>query len=153
MKLFTNSITNLGHISGYKHKKICSILLGLIANLSVSGGLDSTWIIRAVCMLMDFLFLAQYESHTSDTLSLLQDCLARFHENKQVFIDLGVWETFKFPKLHSLTHYALLIQLFGTIDNYNMEQTECLHIDLTKDAYCATNHKNKYAQMIKWLKC
>jgi hypothetical protein len=100
---------------------------------------------------MDFLFLAQYESHTSDTLSLLQDCLARFHKNKQVFIDLGVWETFKFPKLHSLTHYTSSIQLFGTTDNYNTEQTERLHIDLTKDAYHATNCKNEYAQMTKWL--
>jgi Plavaka transposase len=151
VKLFTNGITNLGRISGHEHKKICSILLGLIADLPVPGGLDSTRIIRAVRALMDFLFLAQYESHTSDTLSLLQDCLARFHENKQVFIDLGVRETFEFPKLHSLTHYASSIQLFGTTDNYNTEQTERLHIDLTKDAYRATNRKNEYAQMTKWL--
>jgi len=97
MKLFTNGITNLGHISGHEHKKMCSILLGVIVDLPVPGGMDSTRIIRAVRALMDFLFQAQYESHTSDTLSLLQECLARFHENKQVFIDLEVRETFELP--------------------------------------------------------
>ena len=54
MKLFTNGITNLGHISGYEHKKICPILLGVIVDLPVPGRMDSTHIIRAVRTLMDF---------------------------------------------------------------------------------------------------
>jgi len=48
-------------------------------------------------------------------------------------------------------HYISSIQLFGTTDNYNTEQSECLHIDLTKDAYHATNHKDEYPQMTAWL--
>ncbi|KAG2743481.1 hypothetical protein P692DRAFT_201886479 [Suillus brevipes Sb2] len=36
-------------------------------------------------------------------------------------------------------------------NNYNTEYTECLHIDLAKDAYCSTNHKNEFAQMTTWL--
>ena len=44
-----------------------------------------------------------------------------------------------------------MITLFGTTDNYNTEQSERLHIDLTKDAYRATNHKDEYAQMTVWL--
>jgi hypothetical protein len=41
--------------------------------------------------------------------------------------------------------------LFGTMDNYNTEQTERLHIDFAKDAYRATNRKNEYMQMTAWL--
>jgi hypothetical protein len=44
-----------------------------------------------------------------------------------------------------------MVQLFGTTNNYTMEYTEQLHIDLAKDAYCATNHKEEYYQMTKWL--
>jgi hypothetical protein len=44
-----------------------------------------------------------------------------------------------------------LIKLFGTTDNYNMQATERLHIDFTKDAYRATNTKDKYPQMTLWL--
>lgn len=43
------------------------------------------------------------------------------------------------------------IKDFGTCDNYNTEYSERLHIDLAKDAYRATNHKDKYAQMTVWL--
>jgi len=39
------------------------------------------------------------------------------------------------------------------MDNYNMEQSKHLHIDMVKDAYCVTNHKDKYSQMMIWLEC
>ena len=138
-------------MSGHEHKKMCSILLGLIINLPVPGGRDLMRLIRAVRALMDFLFLAQYESHTSDTIAELQSCLGRFHENKEVFIDLRARQNFELPKLHSLLHYASSIRLFGTTDNYNTEQMEHLHIDLAKDAYRAMNCKDEFSQMTKWL--
>ena len=74
-----------------------------------------------------------------------------FHENKNVFVDLGVQNHFNVPKIHSLLHHCSSIILFGTTDNYNTEQTEWLHIDFTKDAYCATNHRDVYNQMMTWL--
>jgi len=48
-------------------------------------------------------------------------------------------------------HYGPSITLFGMTDNYNTEQTEHLHIDFTKEAYCATNHKDELPQMTTWL--
>jgi len=45
------------------------------------------------------------------------------------------------------------IKLYGTLDNFNTEYTEQLHIDLTKDTYAATNHKDEYVQMTLWLEC
>jgi hypothetical protein len=36
-------------------------------------------------------------------------------------------------------------------DNFNTEYTERLHIDLAKDAYEATNHKDEFTQMARWL--
>jgi hypothetical protein len=61
-----------------------------------------------------------------------------------VFLNLGASENFNFPKLHSLSHYMSSIQLFGSMDNYNMEQSERLHIDFAKNAYRALNHKDEY---------
>ena len=151
IKPFAKGISTLSRITGREHKRMCSILLGLIIDLPVPGGHDSTRIIRAARALLDFLFLAQYESHTSETISRLQDSLTRFHANKDVFIDLGIREHMSLPKLHSLTHYASSIRLFGSTDNYNTEQSERLHIDLTKDAYRSTNRRNEYSQMTKWL--
>ncbi|KIM35645.1 hypothetical protein M413DRAFT_20740 [Hebeloma cylindrosporum] len=48
-------------------------------------------------------------------------------------------------------HYVDFIKLYGTLDNFNTEYTERLHIDLAKDAYRATNHKDEFTQMTLWL--
>ena len=149
--LFMKGITTLSYISGHEHKKISIILLGLIVDQPVPGGLDSSRVVRATRALLDFAFLAQYKSHTSESISKMQDHLIEFHENKAIFFDLGVRTQFNLPKLHSLSHYKSSISLFGTADNYNTEQSERLHIDLTKDAYRATNHKEEYSQMTTWL--
>ena len=82
---------------------------------------------------------------------MLDDTLSRLHSNKSIFVDLGIRMNFNLPKLHSLCHYIEMVQLFGTTDNYMTEYTEWLHIDLAKDAYRATNHKEEYYQMMKWL--
>ena len=149
--LFTKGITSFARISGHEHKKIFMILLGLIVDQPVPGGLDPSRLLRAVRALMDFIFLAQYKTHTSDTISKMQDHLTQFHDNKAIFVDLGVRKKFNLPKLHSLSHYNSSIRLFGTADGYNTEQSERLHIDLAKDAYRATNHKEEFSQMTKWL--
>jgi hypothetical protein len=89
--------------------------------------------------------------HTSETLAHLENSLQRFHDNKSIFVELGIRDDFNLPKLHSCTHYIMYIKLFGTTDNYNTEYTERLHIDLAKDAYRSTNFKDEFPQMTLWL--
>jgi hypothetical protein len=151
IRLFANGITTLSRVSGQEHKNMCSILLGLVVDLPLPGGQVPSRVIKAVRALLDFIYLAKFSSHTSETLHHLQDSLARFHDNKAVFVDLGTRENFNLPKLHALLHYRPSILLFGTTDNYSTEQTERLHIDFTKNAYRATNHKGEYLQMTTWL--
>ncbi|KAJ7791142.1 hypothetical protein B0H14DRAFT_2275522, partial [Mycena olivaceomarginata] len=115
-------------------------------DIQLPDGLTSTRLIAAV-----HLHLAQYPMHTSETLSKLGDGLRRFHENKSIFVDLSVRANLNLPKLHNCEHYPMYITLFGTTDNCNTEYTERLHIDLTKDAYRATNFKDKFPQMTLWL--
>jgi hypothetical protein len=149
--LFPRGITSLSRVSGKEHKNMCRVLLGLIVDLPLAGGSSSARVLRAVRGLLDFLYLAQLPSQTHDTVSRLERSLVTFHENKDIFMDLGVRRHFNIPKFHSLLHYSSSILLFGTTDNYNTEQTERLHIDFTKDAYRATNHKDEYNQMTTWL--
>ncbi|KAH9037406.1 hypothetical protein EDB83DRAFT_2648142 [Lactarius deliciosus] len=105
----------------------------------------------AVRGLLDFFYLSQYPIQTTESLDALDMALRQFHEEKEVFIELGVQEHFNLPKLHSLAHYWRSITLFGSTNNYNTEQSEWLHIDFTKNAYRATNFKDKYKQMTTWL--
>jgi hypothetical protein len=151
IRSFSKGITSLSRVTGKEHADMCRVLLGLVVDLELPNGTSPIPLISAIRSLLDFLYLAQYPLHTSETLHLLHQSLKRFHENKHVFVHLGICDNFNLPKLHSLTHYVDSIKLFGTTDNYNTEYTERLHIDLAKDAYRATNHKDEYAQMTVWL--
>ena len=151
IKTFPIGLSTLSRVTGKEHKDMCRILLGLIIDLPLPSGQVTSRVIRTVHALLDFLYLAQLPSHTTNTIVRLNKSLAQFHDNKAVFVDLGVREHFNIPKIHSLMHYSTSITLFGTTDNYNTEQTERLHIDFTKDAYRATNHKDEYPQMTTWL--
>ena len=151
--VFPKGITSLARVSGKEHKDMCRILLGLIVGLPLSGGQVPSRVVKAVRAILDFVYLAQFPSHTTNTLRRLQESLQSFHVNKGVFIDLGTREGFNFPKLHSMLHYSSSIMQFGTTDNYNTEQTKRLHIDFTKDAYRSTNRKNEFMQMTTWVEC
>ena len=151
VRLFSNGISSLTQISGSEHREICKQVLGCIIDApGVPAG-----VIRATRSLLDFLEIAQYQSHTEATLGYLSDALDRFHANKNVFINLGARanDDFNLEKLHSLEHYVDSIRLFGTTDNYNTEASERLHIDYAKDAYRATNKKDSdfLENMTRWL--
>ncbi|KIJ67367.1 hypothetical protein HYDPIDRAFT_84908 [Hydnomerulius pinastri MD-312] len=151
VRVFMKGISGLSRVSGTEHDQICRFLLGVIVDIRLPGGASPIRLVRAARGLLDFLYLAQYPCHSDETLGLLDDALTRFHNNKQIFVDLGIRTAFELPKLHSLRHYVYMIQRFGTTDNYTTEYTERLHIDLAKDAYRATNHKDEYVQMTAWL--
>ena len=148
---FSKGITSLSQITGQEHSDICRILLDLIIGMKLPGNRSPVHLLHAVRSILDFLYLAQLLVHTIETLHHLKTVLATFHKNKLIFINLGVHTNFNLPKLHSLQHYISCIELFGTTDNYNTENTERWHIDFAKDAYNAMNHKDEYAQMTLWL--
>ncbi|THU89883.1 hypothetical protein K435DRAFT_821260 [Dendrothele bispora CBS 962.96] len=151
MRQFHKGITTLSRVSGAEHKQMCSFLLGLIIDIPSLSVHQSRKLLTATRSLLDFLYTASFPIHTTETLKSLDESLETFHIHKQIFVDLGAREHFNLPKLHSLAHYSRAIQLYDTTDNYNTETTERLHIDFTKDAYHATNHKDEYAQMTLWL--
>ena len=148
---FLKGISSFSRLTGKEHADMCRILPGLVVDLKLPDGRSPLPLIRSIRSLLDFLYLAQYPLHTHETLRLLRQSLEDFHKHKQIFVDLGIRDNFNLPKLHSLAHYVESIQLFGTTDNYNTEYTERLHIDLAKDAYRATNHRDEYSQMTVWL--
>ncbi|KAJ7340027.1 hypothetical protein DFH08DRAFT_915752 [Mycena albidolilacea] len=150
-RLFLKGITTLSRISGTEHSQICCILLGLIVDLRLPDRQSTARLIRAVRAALDFLYQAQYPMHSTETLQELGDDLQRFHDNKSIFIDLGIRENFNIPKFNNISHYPMFIKLVGILDNCNTEHTERPHIDFAKDVYHATNRKDEYLQMTLWL--
>ncbi|KAJ7252923.1 hypothetical protein C8J57DRAFT_1187466 [Mycena rebaudengoi] len=151
IRLFMGGITNLSRVTGKEHDQISRFLLSLVIDVKLPNYHSTSKLVAAVRGILDFVYLAQYPMHTSETLAHLENALQRFHDNKSIFVDLGIRDEFNLPKLHSCRHYIMYIKLFGTTDNYNTEYTERLHIDLAKDAYRSTNFKDEFPQMTLWL--
>jgi hypothetical protein len=151
IRIFSKGITSLSRVSGEEHANICRILLGLIIDMRTLQGTSAARLVRAIRGILDFLYIAQFPSQTTETLTLLTESLSTFHDNKEVFVELGIRDSFNIPKFHSMQHYVESIKNYGATDNYNTEYTERLHIDLTKDAYNSTNFKDEFTQMTLWL--
>ncbi|RDB21586.1 hypothetical protein Hypma_011245 [Hypsizygus marmoreus] len=147
LRHFKNGISHVSQWTGTEHKEMEKVFLGLVAS-NAHGQ-----VIKAVHALIDFVYYASLQSHTSHTLLALRQALDDFHANKQIFIDLEGRSQlhFNIPKVHSLEHYEYLISLFGSADGFNTESPERLHIDYAKNAYRASNRKDYIAQMTKWL--
>ncbi|TFY64160.1 hypothetical protein EVJ58_g2806 [Rhodofomes roseus] len=150
MRVFHKGISGLSRVTGTEHKQIARFILGVLVDVPLPRS-DSSELISATKALLDFLYVSQYPVHSNMTLDALEHSLSEFHARKGIFVKLGARDHFHIPKLHMLTHYVRAIKYFGTTDNYNTEATERLHIDFAKDAYRATNHKDEFPQMTKWL--
>jgi len=142
---FKNGISSLSQVSGNETKAIAKILLGCLVGIAPKG------VIIACRALLDFIYLAQYKTHDDTTLEYMEDALRLFHKHRAVFINLGIRKDFNIPKFHSLLHYVESIKLFGATDNYNTEMFERLHIDFAKAGWRASNHRDAFPQMMRWI--
>jgi hypothetical protein len=142
---FKNGITGVSQWTGAEHKEMIRSFLGIIA-----GAVDRR-VLCAARALLDFIVYAQYQSHTTESLQQMQQVLENFHATKDVFIELGVRKNFNIPKLHSMLHYVEVIKRLGSLDGFNSEHSEHLHIDNAKRPYRATNRRDYVAQMTQWI--
>ncbi|KIJ29909.1 hypothetical protein M422DRAFT_268575 [Sphaerobolus stellatus SS14] len=131
LRQFKKGISVLKQWTGAEAKHLKKVFLGVLA------GVVDAKAFRATRAIIDFIYYSQFSSHTTKTLQYMEDALIEFHHYKEVFIHYGVREDFNFPKLHSMNHYIPSIITHGTMDGYNTELPERLHINLAKEGYRA----------------
>jgi hypothetical protein len=145
LKHFKSGVSAGSKWTGSEYKQMLRTFQGVIA-----GAVDPR-VSCAIGALLDFITYAQYQSHTTESLSRMEQLLKTFHDAKDVFVELGVREDFNIPKLHSLLHYVNAVKRLGSADGFNTEHSERLHIDFAKDAYTSTNGRNYIKQMTLWI--
>ncbi|CAG8683733.1 2928_t:CDS:2, partial [Acaulospora colombiana] len=139
---------------GREDRELQRVLLAAIAN---APNINNE-IMRALRGLHDFIYLAQYNSHSKATLRYMGQALHAFHLNKQHFIDLGARRGkngplyhFNITKLYALLTYVGHIQEMGACPQYSTEITETCHQTMAKQAYRATNKRDYEKQMCRYL--
>ncbi|KAJ7155306.1 hypothetical protein C8R46DRAFT_1296802, partial [Mycena filopes] len=145
LRHFKKGISSVSQWTGTEHKEMQRVFVGVLA------GAVKAEVLTVVKALIDFIYYAQLQSHTSRTLASLQHALDTFHDHKQVFINLGIRQHFNIPKFHAIQHYVDSIRALGSADGYNTESPERLHIDFAKKAYRASNRRDYVEQMALWL--
>lgn len=146
LQRFKHGISSVTQWTGMEHKEMQKVFVGLLVGAVQPG------VIKVVRAALDFIYYAQFTSHTTETLAAMEAALYKFYDNKDIFVWLGQRDHFNIPKLHSLLHYVTSIMSRGSADGFNTKSPERLHIDYVKDAYRATNKRDYVEQMTTWLK-
>lgn len=145
LRHFKNGISHVSQWTGTEHKEMQKFFVAILA-----GAVDPKVLMVAQAV-VDFVYYSQLQLHTTDSINALRGALKKFHDNKQIFIDLEIREHFNIPKIHSMIHYPEAIWQKGALDGYNTELPERLHIEYAKDAYRAGNRRDYIAHMTHWL--
>jgi len=145
LRHFKKGISLVSQWTGNEFKNMEKVFLGVIA------GTTDEWVVQAVRAVVDFIAYARFEVHTENSLERMDKAWSAIHENKTIFVELDIRENFNIPKLHSIIHYISAIRSHGTLDGYNTESPERLHIDFAKLPFRASNRRDYTAQMATWM--
>ncbi|KAK0243557.1 hypothetical protein EDD85DRAFT_919323 [Armillaria nabsnona] len=126
LRHFKKGISLISQWTGNEYKNMEKVFLSVIAGVADE---EVTWCIRGV---LDFIYYAHYEEHTTESLKKLEDSWRTFHDHKHVLVDQEIRNHFNIPKIHSMAHYASMICSHGSAGGYNTEASERLHIDFAK---------------------
>jgi len=153
---FKHGISHLSQWTGREDRELQRIILAVIAGVPTINERA----MRSLRAFHDFLYLAQYRSHSTTTLRYLDQALATFHSTKSVFISNGarrgkkktrVIPHFNIPKMAGLHMYSYHIPRMGTSIQFSTEITETCHQTMTKAPYKATNCREFFVQMCEYL--
>ena len=140
---FKDGYTKFKQHTGKETKDVLRVFLALVAH-------EGDGLLRAIRALIDFIYLARYDGHSTETLQYLQDALDEFHENKQHIAHKKVRgddTKFNIPKLELLQHVVRQVKLNGSAPQFSTDQLEKCHSIYVTQLYRATNHKGYAEQM------
>jgi hypothetical protein len=109
--------------------------------------------VRAISAYNEFCYLVRRSVLDDNDLVKLDEHLAKFHEEWQIFIDEGVRDDFCLPQQHTLIHYRDMIIKFGAPNGLCSSITESRHKDAVKKPYRHSSRFNALAQILNTNQC
>ncbi|KDQ10666.1 hypothetical protein BOTBODRAFT_177952 [Botryobasidium botryosum FD-172 SS1] len=115
---------------------------------AIAGHMPSK-IVQSIREFMDCCYILRRSAHTEADLSLYSTTLKKYHATREIFKDTGVRDSISLPRHHSLKHYELLIQEFGSPNGHCSSLTESKHIVAVKEPWRRSNRNEPLAQMLE----
>lgn len=116
--------------------------------LPAIAGLVPSGMLRAITAFLDFCYLVRRSQIDESVLDQIDDAVNRFHQERHIFIELGIRDNFLLPRQHAIVHYRLMIQLFGAPNGLCSSITESKHIKAVKQPYRRSSRNNPLGEMI-----
>jgi hypothetical protein len=104
--------------------------------------------VRAVSAFTEFCYLVRRSEIDETTLGSIHAAIERFHQEREIFVNVGIRQDFSLPRQHSLVHYCSLIRLFGAPNGICSSITESKHIQAVKDPWRRSNRNRPLGQML-----
>lgn len=154
---FRHYAEGVGHLKQWTGRVDKELQRSFVAIVEGAEGVpkDAVYAFRA---LQDFITLAKYDTHTSETLMHLGMRLTHFHVKKEIFSKTGARRGtsgakahFNIPKLCALHNYFGSILRIGTAPQHSTEFGERAHRQYAKIPFSQTNHKNYNSQICRIL--
>ena len=115
---------------------------------AVKGYIPSE-MLKALCALIDFCYIAHCNVHDTSSLKALQDTLDCFHHHCTVFQTCRVCpDSFNLPWQHSLIYYVKQICAFGAPNGICSSITESKHIKAVKELWQRSSCFEALEQML-----
>jgi hypothetical protein len=104
--------------------------------------------VRAIAAFMEFCYLVRRSQLDEDTLHQIDMAIARFHQECEIFKEMGVRDDFALPRQHSISHYRVLIQQFGAPNGLYSSITESKHIKAVKEPWRRSSRNEPLGEML-----
>jgi hypothetical protein len=151
---FSKGLRNLSQWTGREDRELQRFLVAVIAG---APKVDSKSM-RCFRAFHDFLYLAQYRSHSADTVRYLGRALSEFHVHKNIFLQNRARYSkksnlnhFRIPKIAAMHAYVYHIPQMGSSPQFSTEISETLHQTMAKKAYRLSNRRAFEVQMCRYL--
>ncbi|KAG8832778.1 hypothetical protein FRC17_000651 [Serendipita sp. 399] len=153
---FRNGINKLPQWTGKEDRELLRVTLAVIAGHPAA----TRSIMECLRAIHDFIYLAQFRMHSTETLQDLSESLATFHRLKGVLLDVRArcgkkkktrLDHFRIPKLEPLRMYEDHIKEMGTSPQFSTESVESCHKAMAKQPYKMTNRRNVQEQICRYL--
>ena len=106
-------------------------------------------IIKAVSVVLDFIYIVRRLVFTSATIAELEAVLLKYEGSREIFhITLVRPEGFELPRQHSIIHFPFSITRIGAPNTVCTSITESMHIRAVKDAYRRSNRNEEMGQVL-----
>ncbi|KAF5365298.1 hypothetical protein D9758_005472 [Tetrapyrgos nigripes] len=105
--------------------------------------------VEAIADFLEFCYLVRQSVISEDTVTAIENAVARFHQSREIFRTTGVRpDGFSLPRQHSLVHYSYLIQQFGAPNGLCSSITESKHIAAVKRPWRRSSRNQPLGQML-----